>query len=206
VIFEFLLVVSLVFAFLYYLSIKEWVRPYHARTEIFTDPDEKLVVFDRGEDVQIEGGELEPLFYYKVVEKLLEPARENIKIEFICGATILVEKKYEDILRGQKGKTKNMQLYHPLFAFAHNHPDRITIFLRTRKEESGEHYSVGESPKLICQEHLHRRGGRKTGTFYYNDVPRWQVLKRRIQQNKRKCIVWNKDVEVPFEIESPSTT
>jgi hypothetical protein len=207
VIFEYiLLVISSFLAFLYCLSIKEWVRPYQARTEIFTEPDEKLVVFDKGENLQIEGGELEPDFYYKLVRKLQEPKRQDIKIEFICGASILVEKEYEEVLRGQKGKTKNMQQYHPLFEFAHDHPDRLRIFLRTRREEHSKHYSVGTSPKLICEEDLHPRGGSKTGTFYYNDVPKWQILKRRIEQNKRKCVVWNKDVEVPFEIESPSTT
>lgn len=194
----FLLIAILFFAILFYFSIRDSFKAAHPRTKIFIDPDEKSRVLDEGEDLQIEGGELEPDFYYSFVGKL-EKSKKNIEIEFICGPKIVVEKKHEKVLGGKKGKTKNMQEYHPLFEFAHDHPDRLTIFLRIHTEEHGIHYSVGSSPKLICEEDPHPREGPKTGTFYYNDVPRWQILRKRIEENKQKCITWNEDVEVPFE-------
>jgi hypothetical protein len=136
----FLLVSSLFFLLLLCSSMRDIVKPYHARSRIFTDPDEKLIVFQQGEDLQIEGGEAEPDFYYKVVVILSEPGNPRIVVEFICGAVILVEKKHESVLGGRLGKTKNMHLYHPLFGFAYKHPDRVRVLLRTRREEHGKHY------------------------------------------------------------------
>lgn len=202
----FLLVTSLFVLLLFYFQIRDIIKPHHALSKVYTDPEEKLVVFDEGEDLQIEGGEAEPFFYYKVVEKLRAPDNERTRIEFICGATVLIEQKHAKDIGASEGKTKNFQRYHPLFEFAHDHPERVKIFLRTRREGHRKHYSVGTSPRLICEEDLHKRGDPKKGTFYYNDVPRWQVLKRRIEQNKRKCVVWNKDTEVPFEVMTSSAT
>ncbi len=194
----FLLVIWLFFLILFYFSIRDAYKGAHPRTKTFTDPEEKVEVLDQAEDLQIEGGELEPDFYHMFVAKLEEPKYHGIKIDFICGPNILVDKIHEEKLGGNKGKTENMQDYHPLFEFANKHPNRLKILLRILSEE-GFHYSVGTSPRLICVEEEHERGGPKVGTFYYNDVPRWQTLKRKIERNKRKCITWNKRVQVQFE-------
>lgn len=195
----FLVIATLFFMIFFYFSIRDSFKVVHPRTKTFTKPDEKLKVLDEGENLQIEGGELEPDFYYKFVQKLQEEDTKEIRIEFICGPNILVESKHQEALGGNKGKTKNMQEYHPLFKFAHEYRNRLTIFLRISRDEPDIHYSVGSSARLICEEKSHPRGSPKTGVFYYNDVPRWQILKKRIEQNKGRCIVWNEEVEVPFE-------
>ncbi len=194
------LIATAFFAVLFYFSIRDSFRAAHPRIKVFKEPEEKLLVLDQGEDLQIEGGELEPDFYYRFVQRLKE-LEKKITVEFICGAKVLISQDHHPVVPAKrKGRTKNMHMYHPLFEFAHYHPGRLELFLRIRSDGNDIHYSVGTSAKLICQEEPHRRGDKKIGTFHYYDVPRWQILRIRFQETKQKSIEWTPETEVAYEI------
>ena len=196
---HFYLVATLFFAILFYLSIRDSFRGAHPKMEMFTTARARLRVLDQQDDWRIEGGELEPNFYSEFVTKLETLSRET-KVEFICGPKVLVSRQVKNAPAGREGKTKKMEEYHPLFKFAHDNPERLQIFLRIRSEDNGNHYAVGTSPKLICQEYPHGREGAKIGAFYRDDVPRWQVLRNRFEHNRHKCHKWTANTEVLYEV------
>ncbi len=193
-----LLLIGSLGGILLFFSFLDALRIFFPKTEKYSKSEDKMLVLKAKENLQIKGGELEPEFYHKFVEKIEEPGNKKIELDFICTPPILIEKKYREEVRNNTGEIKNLDKYHPLFNFAKNNPERIRIYLCKQKRGDEYHYAIGTTPRIICVEEPHKAGDPKKGVFYYNDKSLWRALRSKIENEKKISPVWKSEDSVDY--------